>query len=73
MSRGVATLEVLFKEEPATYAKLVVSLLPKDIQLETAVSDVSDDQLETAMEKIKEHLIAVRKEEDDDDSTPSGA
>jgi hypothetical protein len=42
-SRGKLTLDHLFKHEPDTYAKLVVALLPRDLVIESAVSDMSDD------------------------------
>jgi hypothetical protein len=41
-TRGEITLTILYREEPATYAKLVAALLPRDLIIESAVTEMDD-------------------------------
>jgi hypothetical protein len=65
---GPAALEITFREQPAVYLRTVVSILPKELIVEDVMSDVSDEQLDELMHKIREHLLTGRKVEATEDN-----
>lgn len=59
-TRGELTLTHLFRNEPANYARLVASLLPKDITLTSVAEEMDDAQLDDVIGRIQEKLIEAR-------------
>jgi len=64
---GASALEITFREAPSVYLRTICSLLPKEMIIEDVMSDVSDEQLDTLMERIKEHLLTARSKRGDED------
>jgi hypothetical protein len=62
-TRGQMTLTYLFRSEPGNYARLIASLLPKDISIEHATADMDDAQLDDVIARIQERLIDARARE----------
>jgi hypothetical protein len=60
---GAKAIKICRIEEPATYVRIVASLMPKEITFETATSDMDDDALEELIVRIREHLLTQRQEE----------
>jgi hypothetical protein len=59
-SRGQMTLSYLYRSDPANYARLVASLLPKDLNITSSTSDMDDNQLDDVINRIQERLIDAR-------------
>ena len=62
MSKGLEALETLFREKPGEYVRAVLSILPRELQIESVMSELSDHDLDEVMDKIKEALSAARSE-----------
>jgi len=59
-TNGVAVVERVRTEDPATYLRVVASLLPKEVEISRRVfDDVSEDELAAVIEILREE---VRKE-----------
>jgi hypothetical protein len=59
-TRGQLTLTHLFRSEPGNYARLIASLLPKDITIENTTGEMDDTQLDDVIARIQERLIDAR-------------
>jgi hypothetical protein len=59
-TRGQMTLTHLFQNEPGNYARLIASLLPKDITIENTTGEMDDIQLDDVIARIQERLIDAR-------------
>ena len=61
---GEGIIRVVRCEEPATYLKLIASVLPRELLYEntTAMSEFTDDQVDELIVKIREHLLEQRQE-----------
>ena len=59
-TRGRLTLTHLYRAEPATYAKLIAALLPKDVVIESAVGELDDEQLDALIDDIRLRLEEKR-------------
>jgi hypothetical protein len=57
------TLTHLFRSEPGNYARLIASLLPKDISVETAAGEMDENQIDDVIARIQERLLDVRATE----------
>ena len=62
-TRGQMTLTHLFRSEPGNYARLIASLLPKDISVETAAGEMDQNQIDDVIARIQERLLDVRARE----------
>jgi hypothetical protein len=62
-TRGQMTLTHLFRSEPGNYARLIASLLPKDISVETAAGEMDESQIDDVIARIQERLLDVRARE----------
>lgn len=50
VTKGVAALEVMRKEKPSEYVKVVTSLLPKELVLsDTTLADATEEQIDAAI------------------------
>ena len=59
---GRGTLRIMRTEEPAAFARLVASTLPKEFTIENVMTDITDDQLDDVISRIKEQMIEARKD-----------
>jgi hypothetical protein len=61
---GEGIIRVVRVEEPATYLRLIASVLPRELLYEntTAMSEFTDDQVDELIVKIREHLIEQQQE-----------
>lgn len=56
---GVAAIEKVRETRPADYLKVVASILPKELNVNTnALGEMSDDELVGILEAVKQQLIA---------------
>jgi hypothetical protein len=61
LTNGMAALEIMMKEKPNEYVRAVLSIMPKEIAIENVMAEVSDEQLDALMDKIREHLLMGRR------------
>jgi hypothetical protein len=59
-------LEAMLREKPNEYVRAVLSVMPRELAIENVMADVSDEQLDTLMEKIREQLLSGRREAAED-------
>ena len=64
------TLTHLFRSEPGNYARLIASLLPKDVSVETATGEMDEDQIDDVIARVQERLLDVRAREARSDGWP---
>jgi hypothetical protein len=58
ISKGVAALEVMRKERPAEYVKVVCSLLPKELLLgDSSTADLSDEQIGALLLTLRKQVL----------------
>jgi hypothetical protein len=58
VSKGMAALEVMRKERPAEYVKVVTSLLPKELILgDSTTADLSDEQIDTLLLTLRKQVL----------------
>ena len=69
-TRGQLTLTHLFRSEPGNYARLIASLLPKDVSVETAAGEMDEDQIDDVIARVQERLLDVRAREARSDGWP---
>ena len=55
MENGVAAIKTVRSEKPDQYLKVVASLLPKEIKIET-VSELTDEQLDARIRQLADIL-----------------
>ena len=60
VTKGLAALRVMAVEDPAGYAKLYASLLPREFTVE-AVADLGDNDLDAMIEKLRDELLLEHK------------
>ena len=59
---GRGALRIMRVEEPAAFARLVASTLPKEFTIENVMTDITDDQLDDVISRIKDQMIEARKD-----------
>ena len=57
---GRGAIKIMRTEEPGAFVRVVASTLPKEFTFENVMSDISDEQLDDVIARIKEQ-IAARK------------
>jgi hypothetical protein len=54
---GEDTIRILRTEDPATYARVIASLAPKELDInDNRLKDIPDDELDTLIELAKQRL-----------------
>lgn len=53
---GPEVIAAVRAEDPATYMRVVASILPKELEIKRPMSDLSDDELANAIELIRETI-----------------
>jgi hypothetical protein len=61
-TKGRAALEIMLKEKPNEYVRAVLSIMPKEIAIDSVMSDMSDEQLDELMVKIRDALLTGKGE-----------
>jgi hypothetical protein len=56
---GADVIRIVRMEEPATYLKIVASLMPREMTIESVVSDMRDDELDELIEALRERHEAL--------------
>ena len=69
-TRGQMSTTHLFRSEPGNYARLIASLLPKDVSVETAAGEMDEDQIDDVIARVQERLLDVRAREARSDGWP---
>jgi hypothetical protein len=58
ISKGMAALEVMRKERPSEYVKVVCSLLPKELLLgDSTLADLDDGQIDTLLMTLRKQVL----------------
>jgi hypothetical protein len=55
-TRGQMTLTHLFRSEPGNYARLIASLLPRDLIVENKLAEIDDDQIDEMIFRMRERI-----------------
>jgi Family of unknown function (DUF5681) len=53
---GAEAIRVMRIERPADYVRCVASLMPRELQIESVLHEVSDEELEAAIEHVRRQL-----------------
>jgi hypothetical protein len=59
--KGTEALETLYREKPGEYLRLTASVLPREFVFENVVTDLSDDDLERAIEFVRGQLSGAQE------------
>jgi hypothetical protein len=66
ISKGIAALEVMRKEKPAEYVKIVTSLLPKELVFsDSTVQDLNDEQIDTLIMTLRRQVLGLAAQSDE--------
>ena len=60
---GADVIKIARIEEPVAYLKLVAGLMPKELLMSRAASDLSDDELDAMIEAMRERVLTARQED----------
>jgi hypothetical protein len=61
---GKAALEIMFREKPAEYARLITSTLPKEyVTIEGSLGDLTDEEVAEALAQIRKAREATINDE----------
>jgi hypothetical protein len=60
---GEAAIRLMRMEDPSGYCRLMVSTLPKEFTIETAMSDLDDEQLDDLIVQVRQHLLEQQRPE----------
>jgi hypothetical protein len=66
MTKGKASLEIMMKEKPNEYVRAVLSILPKEIAIESVTAEMTDEDLDTLTAKIRDALLTAKATEIDE-------
>ena len=58
---GRGALRIMRVEEPAAFARLVASTLPKEFTIENVMTDITDEQLDDVIVRLKEQMLTARE------------
>jgi transcriptional regulator CtsR len=58
---GKGAIRIMRVEEPAAFVRVVASTLPKEFTFENVMSDISDEQLDDVIVRIKEQMLTARE------------
>ena len=64
-SHGWRALELMWSEAPNEYVRAVLSILPKDLQIETIRGNLAENQVDELISRIKEELLDAQKDNGD--------
>jgi hypothetical protein len=61
-THGKKAIELMRVEDPSTYVRVVASTLPKEFTVETALAELSDDDVDDLIGRLKQHMLENRKQ-----------
>ena len=59
---GAAALRIMRIEQPANFVRCALSILPRELLVESAAADLDDDQLDDLIGRIQQHVLDARSE-----------
>jgi hypothetical protein len=63
ITKGIAALEVMRKEKPAEYVKVVLSIMPKELNIsDSTVAELSDEQIDAMIKTLRRQVVGVAAE-----------
>jgi len=62
VTRGVAALRVMSRQEPSKFAALYGSLVPKELWIDQGISAWSDEELHDMIEELRQKVLGAKKE-----------
>jgi hypothetical protein len=61
-AHGKKAIELMRVEDPSAYVRVVASTLPKEFTVETALAELSDDDVDDLIGRLKQHMLETRKQ-----------
>lgn len=55
---GVSAIDRVIKEEPATYLKVIASIMPKELEISNNIGDLTDEQLTDVISALRSAISA---------------
>jgi hypothetical protein len=59
---GAKAIELMRVEDPSAYVRVVAGCLPKEFTVETALAELSDDDVDDLIGRLKQHMLESRKQ-----------
>jgi hypothetical protein len=60
-TRGLAALRLMWREEPAAFAKLYAGIMPKEFWVDSIASELTDEELNQMLESLRQQLATSDK------------
>ena len=60
---GPAAIKIMRIEEPSAYVKAMISILPKELILESGLADIDDSELDVMIEMLRARALEARQEQ----------
>jgi hypothetical protein len=54
---GAAAIRICRMEDPTNYLRVIASILPRELTIETAAADLTDDELETMIQRLRTEML----------------
>jgi hypothetical protein len=61
--RGADAIRVCRIEDPTAYLKVIASILPRELVVESAAADLSDEELEAMIANLKAQMLEAAREQ----------
>jgi hypothetical protein len=58
---GAAAIKIMRIEEPSQYCKMMASILPRELWLDSSASELDDSELDALIGQIRERLLTERQ------------
>jgi hypothetical protein len=62
MTKGLAAMEMMYREKPNEYVRAVLSIMPKEFAIENFTVGMSVEDLDELMAKIRDALLSREPE-----------
>jgi hypothetical protein len=56
---GSAAIRICRTEDPTNYLRVIASVLPRDLTIETAAADLTDDELDAMIQRLRIEMLAA--------------
>jgi hypothetical protein len=60
---GPAAIKIMRIERPSEYVRAMVSILPKELLFENAVTELGDEELDRMIEMLRERALEARRDQ----------
>jgi hypothetical protein len=60
---GPAAIKIMRIERPSEYVRAMISILPKELILESGLADIGDAELDSLIESLRARALEVRQEQ----------